>query len=161
MNAITEQIIENLIDLSWKPYRLMYGRFPKEYSRNSINVAVKRLEKRGIIQKGLMEDEICIRLTELGLSKRNEKNNRKILKPAIELKNQKWDKKWRVVVFDIPEENRRIRRALRDMLKILEFYPLQRSVWVSKNNYTRELRTWVKELRLSHFIKVLETNDLG
>lgn len=161
MNAITEEIIQSLIDLSWKPYRLMYGHFPKEYSRNSINVAVKRLEKRGLIQKGIMEDEVCMRLTEIGLAMFKEKQNKKITKPQIKLRDERWDGKWRVIAFDIPEENRRIRKALREILRLLEFYPLQRSVWISKHNYIKELRGWIKDLKLSNFIKAFETKDLG
>lgn len=161
MNAITEEIIQTLIDLSWHPYKLMYPSFPKEYSRKSINKAFGRLEKKGIIQRGIMEDEVCIRLTEFGLNKFREKQERKIQKPNINKKDERWDGKWRVVIFDIPEENRRVREALRETLKLMEFYPLQKSVWVSKNDYVKELRWWIRDLKLTSFIKILETKDIG
>ena len=48
----------------------------------------------------------------------------KIRKPA------KWDGKWRIVVFDIPENLRSIRQALREHLCRLQFYQLQKSVFV-------------------------------
>ena len=41
-----------------------------------------------------------------------------------------WDKKWRVVVFDIPEEKKQARESIREYLRQLGFYQLQRSVFV-------------------------------
>ena len=41
-----------------------------------------------------------------------------------------WDLKWRVVVFDIPEDLRTVREILRTYLRQLGFYQLQRSVFV-------------------------------
>ncbi|MEK7500873.1 MAG: CRISPR-associated endonuclease Cas2 [Patescibacteria group bacterium] len=49
----------------------------------------------------------------------------------IELvKPRKWDNKWRVIVFDIPEKRRKVRDALRGHLRQLGFYELQKSVFV-------------------------------
>ena len=41
-----------------------------------------------------------------------------------------WDKKWRVVFFDIPERQRKIRDALRHKLRELGFYEWQKSVLI-------------------------------
>lgn len=43
---------------------------------------------------------------------------------------KKWDKKWRVVLFDIPEKRRKMREALVRALKTMEFYQFQKSVFV-------------------------------
>ena len=43
---------------------------------------------------------------------------------------KKWDKKWRVVIFDIPEKKRKIRTIIRVLLGSMGFYRLQDSVWV-------------------------------
>ncbi len=43
----------------------------------------------------------------------------------------KWDKKWRLVLFDIPEKNRLTRDKLRKSLKRFGFKNLQRSAWIS------------------------------
>ena len=49
----------------------------------------------------------------------------------LELKKQrKWDKTWRMVLFDIPESNRKIRDALRRKLKALGFLEFQKSVFL-------------------------------
>ena len=45
-------------------------------------------------------------------------------------KPKKWDKKWRVVIFDIKEKRRNVRNLLRSLLNRLGFVKLQNSVWV-------------------------------
>lgn len=162
MNAITEEILELLYDLVARPHRIVYGYFPEEYSRNSIQVALKRLENKGFIEKGMKEDEVCVQLSELGVKEleRRRKKRREEFTPKLKNKG-KWDGIWRMVIFDIPEKNKKVRKALRKTLRILEFYPLQKSVWVSKSNYTKELRKWVKDLELTNYIRVVETKSLG
>lgn len=49
----------------------------------------------------------------------------------LKLESQKrWDKKWRLVMFDIPESKKTIRDALRRKLKDLGFVEFQKSVFV-------------------------------
>ena len=43
---------------------------------------------------------------------------------------RRWDKRWRVIIFDIPERHRATRDRLRTMLRSLGFVQLQASVWV-------------------------------
>lgn len=43
---------------------------------------------------------------------------------------KKWDRKWRVVLFDVPEQRKKAREALRVKLKDLGLYPLQKSCFV-------------------------------
>lgn len=43
---------------------------------------------------------------------------------------KRWDKKWRVIIFDIPEKRRAVRREVRGILIEAGFQRLQDSVWV-------------------------------
>ncbi len=43
---------------------------------------------------------------------------------------KKWDKKWRVIIFDIPEKKKKIRDQIRNLFVSASFYRLQDSVWV-------------------------------
>jgi DNA-binding transcriptional regulator PaaX len=45
-------------------------------------------------------------------------------------KNKKWDGKWRVLIFDIPEKRRFVRDQIRQTLVTIGFMQLQKSVWV-------------------------------
>ncbi|MBI1974385.1 MAG: hypothetical protein HYS51_00795 [Candidatus Zambryskibacteria bacterium] len=43
---------------------------------------------------------------------------------------KKWDKKWRVIIFDIPEKKKNIREKVRNLFVLAGLYRLQDSVWV-------------------------------
>jgi DNA-binding PadR family transcriptional regulator len=86
-----------------------------------------RLRKEGCIEVQKRNQQIYIRLTEKGRRRAGiyQINSLTLHKP------KRWDGLWRIAIFDIKEKQRIKREALRGLLKRLEFYPLQRSVWVS------------------------------
>ena len=45
-------------------------------------------------------------------------------------KKRRWNGRWRVVIFDIPERRRRVRDRLRILMQEIGFVRLQDSVWV-------------------------------
>lgn len=49
---------------------------------------------------------------------------------AATMKKRKWDRRWRVVIFDIPEHRRRVRVNLRRFMEEYGFVRLQNSVWI-------------------------------
>ncbi|PIP27294.1 MAG: hypothetical protein COX30_02650 [Candidatus Moranbacteria bacterium CG23_combo_of_CG06-09_8_20_14_all_39_10] len=57
-----------------------------------------------------------------------------IIKPA-----KKWDKKWRVLIFDIKEKHKIKRESLRGKIKELGLYQLQESVWVCPYEFQKEM----------------------
>jgi hypothetical protein len=50
---------------------------------------------------------------------------------TMTLQPRRWDGKWRVVIFDIPEKHKRLRDVFRKRLVQLSMYLLQESVFVS------------------------------
>ena len=50
----------------------------------------------------------------------------------VALKNQKkkWDGRWRMIVFDVPERRRKVRNRLRAVMREVGFVRLQDSVWM-------------------------------
>jgi len=64
----------------------------------------------------------------------NESGRRRALTFALEEltipKPKRWDKKWHIVIFDIPEYRRRVRDAIRACLLHAGFLELQKSVFV-------------------------------
>ncbi len=69
----------------------------------------------------------------------------KLLGNSINFKKpKKWDGKWRLVIFDIPERDRLFRSILREHLQKLDFLKLQNSVFVSPYPFEKMI------LELSH-----------
>lgn len=60
--------------------------------------------------------------------------------PAAEW-NRAWDGRWRLVIFDLPTGEERVRSRLRRYLREKGFGYLQNSVWITPNPPGREMRT--------------------
>ena len=71
-------------------------------------------------------------------------------------KNKKWDKKWRLVMFDIPEKNRAVRDKLRRALTSLGLGILQGSVWISSSDIRKEIDALRTNLKLDKSLKYFE-----
>jgi DNA-binding transcriptional regulator PaaX len=72
-----------------------------------------------------------------------------------------WDDIWRIVIFDIPEKQRLARSALSRKLKELNFYPLQKSVFVFPYKCGNEIDFIKEYFDVGKFIIQLETSTLG
>ncbi len=55
-------------------------------------------------------------------------------------KPKKWDKKWRVMIFDVKDEQKVKREALRGKIKELGLCQIQKSVWVYPYNFEKEAK---------------------
>ncbi|MDP2930569.1 MAG: hypothetical protein Q8N56_03130 [bacterium] len=84
------------------------------------------LKKAGLIAGEPKGDYLYIGLT---LKGRMEAEKCQITMLTIP-RPEKWDGKWRLVMFDIPENTRLIREALRRKLKAFGFSSFQKSAWI-------------------------------
>jgi len=84
------------------------------------------LKKRGFLQLKRRGQDVCISLTEEG---KKRAGKYQIDDLYIE-RPEKWDGKWRIVIFDIPNSSDIVRDIFRRKLKEFGFYPFQRSVWI-------------------------------
>ncbi len=95
----------------------------RKLDKTIIRVNISRLEKQGIIRKSENEK---FELTADG------EEMVAYIKNRYSILNKKWDKKIRVVVFDIPEKEKRYREWFRTELGLLLFKQLQKSVYFGK-----------------------------
>jgi len=95
----------------------------------------------------------------------SDKGKRKVLEFDIDnvkiKKPLRWDKKWRVVFFDIPEKRRGERNVLREKLKDLEFREIQKSVFVHPYPCFDEINFVVEYYTLRRFIRFGEMVNLS
>ncbi|MDP2684572.1 MAG: hypothetical protein Q8P20_06005 [bacterium] len=64
----------------------------------------------------------------------------------------KWDGRWRILIFDIPEKERFKRSALRSKLNELGFKQLQQSVWVTPYPLPNFFSDFVADLRVRPYL---------
>lgn len=98
---------------------------------------LKQLEKRQLIDLVRDKEEVFVKV--------KDKDNVEIVKYSIkellDLKKRKkrWEGRWFLVVFDVPEKERIKRYFLRKFLKEIGFYPYQQSVYVFPHECKREI----------------------
>lgn len=66
-----------------------------------------------------------------------------------------------IIVFDIPEKEKRKRAWLRDVLKEMEFKLIQRSVWLGKGRLPKEFVDDIRTLNLSSYIHIFQVKKVG
>lgn len=118
------------------------------FDKPAISQAIKRLREKGYLETEVNEGKVLIKLTELG-------------EDALGLvdDNKPWDKKWRIVIYDIPEEQKIVRDLFRRRLKEWGFQLWQQSTWITKKDVTEKLRKIIKKLGISRWVVVIESND--
>ena len=101
----------------------MLGIDVSDRKKEIVNSARKRLVTTGLLE---YDKKGYLKLTEKGVQKLRlfTRENYQIPRP------KKWDKKWRVIIFDIKEERKTSRDKIRKTLFMLGFLRLQDSVWV-------------------------------
>jgi len=85
-----------------------------------------------------------------------DKGKQRLLKYDFEkmrIPRQRWDGKWRIVIFDIPEKQREARDSLRDKLKNLGFHELQRSVFVYPLDCGNEMEFIIEFFNIRKFVR--------
>lgn len=98
----------------------------KGYKKWRLRQTLQRLKKQKLVEVVEIKDEMVVRITREGKVRalRYKLDEMKIKKP------KKWDKKWRIIIFDIPERRKGFRNIFRQYLKQLDLYRLQRSVYI-------------------------------
>ncbi len=99
----------------------------KKYNSRQVKQSLYKLEKSKLISVAQESGKTVVRLTKRGKDK--------ILRFKLEdmkIQPQKyWDKKWRLVIFDVPKNLHVNRTVFSKKLREMGFKPLQKSVWVT------------------------------
>ena len=150
------------LSLNRSPGRYFHilSRIKKEWA--VINRKKLKYEIRKLYQSELISTKrdsggiLTLTLTEKGKQKALRYNLEK-----IEIPKQKWDGRWRIVVFDIPESRRDARDTLRALLKKMGFYELQKSVFIHPYECKNEIDFVVEFFQLNRNVRygILDSID--
>ncbi len=99
----------------------------KKYSKKQINSAIDSIKRQRLIEYVCDSSGKTI----VKITKKGETRLRAFAIDLMEIKKpNKWNGKWRLVMFDIPIRFTKGREALRHHLKELGFYQFQKSAWI-------------------------------
>ena len=125
----------------------------KGFEKWHYNQAVKRLRATEHVQIVERNGKLFIELTKKGKLK-------SLLAKLGPNSAKKWDGKWRLIIWDIPESSRKQRDAVRWFVKKLGFYQLQKSVFLTPFELSGEAVEYLIESGLWKFIRFLRVDRL-
>lgn len=121
--------------------------------KNSYRVAFARARKRGFLKIIQKEGSACVALTKKG----ENTLYRELLNTVRIIPQEKWDQKWRIVIFDFPVKYNFARDLFRQKLKKWNFQQIQKSVFLCPWPCLQELSLLRRALKAEHYVLFLET----
>jgi phenylacetic acid degradation operon negative regulatory protein len=145
-------------DMASRPtFRNLTDSFESWAYRNGLQRLVEDLERRKLLesQRGAKSSERLVRLTEAGrLRALGDRDPEKSW-------HRSWDGKWRLVMFDVPNERGVERRRLWYYLRQHRFGCLQKSVWISPDPLTEQQHALKASSPNAKMLTLLEATTCG
>ncbi|OGY60097.1 MAG: hypothetical protein A3B23_03915 [Candidatus Colwellbacteria bacterium RIFCSPLOWO2_01_FULL_48_10] len=123
----------------------------KEANSRSLSQALYYAKKRKLVKFEKEGDKLIMVLTEKG-KKRKLQYDWENIKIS---KTDKWDRKWRLLMFDIPHKQKGIRDDFRRKLVRLGLIQFQKSVWIYPYPFENELDFVSEVLGVSQYLQLL------
>lgn len=166
MNKKTETLVHNILfvlgEMGGEIIRSLPLPFetPYEHVRRVRNVNAKcysdtvyNLQRQGLLKVIKKKNQRFLKLTRKG--------ELEILVAKAKLDTSGgWDGKWRVFIWDIPENSREKRDLLRSLLKREGFRKLQASVFISPYPLNNEAIRYLEETKLIEFVRIMRVDRL-
>ncbi|WP_050615000.1 phenylacetic acid degradation operon negative regulatory protein PaaX [Bacillus testis] len=130
----------------------------KEFGHNEqgVRVAISRMVKQGWLQSEKQGNKSNYFLTEQGIGRMEEAAKR-----IYKLAPQKWDGKWRILMYTIPEEKRQIRDELRKELLWSGFGSFSNACWISPNHLEKEVRLLIQKYHIEEYTDFFISDYMG
>lgn len=140
----------NALQVLDKPLKVFFKNMDARKRERELHRTAKYMVRQGLLS-GNYEHGLVI--TKAGRKRAEQADFNKLFISAPEI----WDKQWRLVMFDIPE-NRRIERArLTQTLRRLGFQPLQQSIWIHPFPCRETIQSACVHLGVSQFVTYIVT----
>ncbi|HAS84668.1 MAG TPA: hypothetical protein DCS23_01140 [Candidatus Yonathbacteria bacterium] len=123
--------------------------------RARIKSSVMRLERAGFVKRKDGKGGVFM-LTENG----REKAMHYALAQMKIVEQKKWDKKWRLVMFDVPEKKAQARRAINLALKRLGCAQYQKSVFITPFPCEKEIDFIGECFGVRDYIRIITANEV-
>lgn len=124
----------------------------RKINQIALKRAIKSLYRSRLIKRVDNDDGS----TTMILSERGKKKAITFNLDTMKIKEpEKWDKLWRVVLFDIPERKKPAREALRETIKRLGFHEYQKSVFIFPYPCQKELDYVIEFFELRPYVRVM------
>lgn len=146
-DPITIKIL-GLLKNNQENYRRLYKASCPQQTYKFFYNTMFRLEKLGLIEKTNDVGILLAKITDEG-------------KKLLSRQQPEKDNVWKIVIFDIPEKQKKIRAVLRAKLKQLHFKKWQNSIWISPYMLDEEIEKEFNELAKKIFVRLIKTQNIN
>lgn len=128
----------------------------KKFNLSYLRQTLRRLQKQKMVEIKDVNGKQQITITQKGKTR--------ILEYSLDeleiTKPKAWDKKWRVIIYDIPNKRKYLQELMREALKNLGFFAIQESVYVIPYPCYKEIEFLREYYRVGPYIKYLLVSKL-
>jgi DNA-binding transcriptional regulator PaaX len=128
------------------------------YSDSQIKRCLVHLRMQGYVKYDASEAKAPLVITSKGLKRLEAHSIREKFAGLLE---QRWDHLWRIVAFDVPERWKNRRDQFREDLRRLNFFPFQKSIYITPYAREDEIMTLARKRGIGRFVLVSVTPNLG
>ncbi len=137
-------------DIFWDTDNPIYQKYYKILTPQRFFRLVSYLKKNNLIKIESLKGVPALMLTKKGFSK--------AVRAQFNFENDNIEKrkdgKWIMLIFDVPEKNKKSRELLRSILYRLKYNLFQKSVWVSPYDVSDRTEEVLQEYALDEFVKM-------
>ena len=149
----TVLVAPNILQMLNKPVSKFFKAMDKREQERELQRILYYMKDQGLVSGSYDHG--------LKISNKGRKRLERVALEAIAIaKPRRWDRKWRLVFYDIPERSKIGRHALLGKLKGLGFYQLQRSVLVHPYPCREEVVAVSAAYGINQYVSYIETDHI-
>ncbi|AHF08469.1 transcriptional regulator [Desulfitobacterium metallireducens] len=127
-----------------------------EKNETAIRMGLSRAVQNQLVSRTKDQGEVIYQLTEIGKSMiYNWWATIKDYRAKLSLQKQPWDRVWHLVIFSFPNAKQNERDELTKFLQSLGYGILNKGVWISPYDFSKEISQKVGSLQISEYIHLL------
>ncbi len=133
----------------------------REYlkEKEKLTKLLYKLKKEGFISENKKKNKLF--LTEKGKLKLKILRRRKFFEENKDKEDKKGNKDVIVLIYDIPESERKKRNDLRIFLTLNGFSFIQRSVWIKQGKITEDFINYLKDINVFDYVQIFKITKKG
>lgn len=139
------------------PKKNRYKKLSREEKIKKVEDSFYYLKRSGLVNFKENDGSWFLSLTNLGKQRLPKLN----INSLLIAKPKEWDKRWWLVAADIPTKDyRKGADYLRRKLKVMGFYPMQRTLWLYPFDPRREIQFIIETSGIANFVTVIKVEQL-
>ncbi len=138
----------------WVDYVVLKNEFAKINRQRQFSRLIHYLKRKGLIKINSLKTKKAVMITLKGQNKIS-----RIASKVIDRPKRK-DKKWQMVIFDIPENYHKTRDRFRRAIKMIGYKKLQQSIWICPYDVLAETESLIKNFSIEDWVRLLLVEEI-